>query len=48
MGYIGGLPGQVMLFLSVLAVPVLGYTGIRSYLRRRVPVPESKFRRQTA
>jgi vanillate O-demethylase ferredoxin subunit len=49
MGYIGGVAGQVVLFLGVLAVPVLGYTGIRSWLRRRAPVmPESKFRRQSA
>jgi vanillate O-demethylase ferredoxin subunit len=48
MGYIGGIAGQVALFLGVLAVPVLGYTGIRSYLRRRVRAPEAKFRQQSA
>ena len=35
MGYIGGPLGQVLLFLGVLGVPVLGYTGITSYLRGR-------------
>lgn len=35
MGYVGGLPGQVLLFLAMLAVPVLGWTGVAGYLRRR-------------
>lgn len=48
MGYIGGLAGRIALFLGVMAVPVLGYTGIRSYLRRRVRAPETKFRQQSA
>jgi uncharacterized iron-regulated membrane protein len=48
MGYIGGVFGQVLLFAGVLAVPVLGYTGIRSYLRRRQPAPERKLSNQTA
>jgi ferredoxin-NADP reductase/uncharacterized iron-regulated membrane protein len=35
MGYVGGLFGQVLLFVGVLGVPVLAYTGTSSYLRRR-------------
>ncbi len=35
MGYIGGVFGQILLFTGVLGVPVLGYTGVSSYLRRR-------------
>ncbi len=35
MGYIGGVFGQLVLFFGILAVPVLGYTGIRSYFRRQ-------------
>ena len=35
MGYIGGLFGQLVLFLGVLSIPILGYTGIRSFLRRQ-------------
>ena len=35
MGYIGGALGQMLLFLGVLGIPVLGYTGIASYLRGR-------------
>src|SRR5438270_9541013 len=38
MGYIGGLFGQIALFFGVVAVPILGYTGIRSFLRRRPTV----------
>ncbi len=37
MGQIGGVPGQLLLFAGVLGLPVLGYTGIASYLRRRFP-----------
>jgi vanillate O-demethylase ferredoxin subunit len=49
MGYIGGVFGQVLLFAGVLAVPVLGYTGIHAYLRRRrIAQPERKFSNQTA
>lgn len=48
MGYIGGLFGQLVLFAGVLAVPVLGYTGIRSWLRRRVPRAERAAARQAA
>ena len=49
MGYIGGVFGQIVLFLGVLAVPVLGYTGMRGWLRRRMAtLPEGKFRRQSA
>ena len=36
MGHIGGALGQAVLFLGVLGVPLLAYTGIRSYLRGRV------------
>ena len=49
MGYIGGVFGQLALFLGVLGVPVLGYTGIRTYLRKRfsasAPPPASRRRR---
>jgi len=33
-GLVGGWIGQVLLLFGVLCVPVLGYTGIRSWLRR--------------
>jgi vanillate O-demethylase ferredoxin subunit len=36
MGSIGGIVGQIVLFLGVLGVPVLAFTGIRSYLRGRM------------
>jgi ferredoxin-NADP reductase len=36
-GDVGGLPMQIILFAGILGVPVLGYTGIRSYLRRKIP-----------
>ncbi len=36
MGYIGGWPGQCLLLLGMLSVPLMGYTGISSYLRRRL------------
>ncbi len=38
-GNVGGLPVQLLLFVGILGVPVLGYTGIRGYLRRRFPAP---------
>jgi len=47
MGYIGGAFGQFILFAGILAVPALGYTGIRAWLRRRVPA-ERRFIKQTA
>ena len=34
-GYVGGWVGQLLLLFGVLCIPVLGYTGIRSYFRRR-------------
>jgi ferredoxin-NADP reductase len=34
-GHVGGLPGQLLLLAGALSVPVLAYTGISSYLRRR-------------
>ncbi|MDB5442589.1 MAG: hypothetical protein JWP73_965 [Phenylobacterium sp.] len=34
-GEVGGIVGQVLLFLGALSVPVLAYTGVSSYLRRR-------------
>jgi len=37
-GQIGGLLGQCILLLGVLAVPILGYTGIVRYLRMRKAV----------
>ncbi|VVE24291.1 Vanillate O-demethylase oxidoreductase [Pandoraea terrae] len=33
-GAVGGMFGQLLLLLGVLAVPVLAYTGIKSYVRR--------------
>lgn len=35
MGYLGGMGGQLLLLLGVLGVPVLAYTGISSYVRKR-------------
>jgi ferredoxin-NADP reductase len=37
-GEVGGVFGQLLQFLGILGVPVLGYTGFSSYLRRRSPV----------
>lgn len=34
-GEVGGIFGQFLLFLGALSVPVLAYTGVGSYLRRR-------------
>jgi vanillate O-demethylase ferredoxin subunit len=34
-GQVGGLLGQLLFFLGVLGVPVLAYTGIASWLKRR-------------
>lgn len=42
MGYVGGLFGQILLFAGILGVPVLGYTGVSSYLRRRFAEAEDK------
>jgi ferredoxin-NADP reductase len=39
-GNVGGLPVQLLLFAGILGIPILGYTGIRSYLRRRFPAPD--------
>jgi ferredoxin-NADP reductase/uncharacterized iron-regulated membrane protein len=36
-GQVGGLAMQIVLFVGILGVPVLGYTGVRSYLRRKLP-----------
>jgi vanillate O-demethylase ferredoxin subunit len=42
-GLIGGLWGQLLTFVAVLSVPVMAYTGIVSFLRRRrVPVPAGR------
>lgn len=38
-GQVGGLIGQLLLFLGAAAVPVLAYTGASSYLRRRFHRP---------
>jgi len=35
-GLVGGLFTQILLFLGALAIPVLAYTGISNYLRRRL------------
>lgn len=48
MGYIGGIFGQLLLFVGVLAIPVLGYTGIRAWLRRRMPRGTRAYARQPA
>jgi vanillate O-demethylase ferredoxin subunit len=34
-GHVGGLPVQLLLLAGALSIPVLAYTGIASYLRRR-------------
>lgn len=34
MGYVGGWVGQALLLFGALCIPLLGYTGIRSWLRR--------------
>jgi vanillate O-demethylase ferredoxin subunit len=34
-GHVGGLAGQLVLLAGALSVPLLAYTGISSYLRRR-------------
>jgi uncharacterized iron-regulated membrane protein len=36
-GRVGGLPVQLLLFAGILGVPVLAYTGVHSYLRRKFP-----------
>ncbi|CAN5424332.1 hypothetical protein BH11PSE11_BH11PSE11_01800 [soil metagenome] len=38
-GLIGGLAGQLFLLAGTLSIPVLAYTGIASYLRRRSRQP---------
>jgi ferredoxin-NADP reductase len=38
-GEVGGLAMQLVLFAGILGVPVLGFTGARSYLRRRLARP---------
>lgn len=48
MGYVGGVFGQLVLFVGVLAVPVLGYTGIRAWLRRRAPRIQRAYAKQAA
>jgi len=35
MGYVGGWPVKIILLLAVLSVPVLAWTGVASYLKRR-------------
>ena len=35
MGYVGGLFGQAVLFCAMACIPVLVFTGIRSWLRRK-------------
>lgn len=37
-GKVGGVIGQLMLFLGALAIPVLAYAGVSSYLRRRLRI----------
>jgi len=36
-GEVGGIAVQLLLFVGILGVPVLAYTGIRGYVRRRFP-----------
>lgn len=38
-GEVGGIVGQLLLFIGAIGVPVLGYTGASSYLRRRFRKP---------
>jgi ferredoxin-NADP reductase len=51
-GEVGGVFGQLLQFLGVLGVPILGYTGLSSYLRRKFPrrvdAPKLKVRVKTA
>jgi uncharacterized iron-regulated membrane protein len=44
MGAIGGPPVQALLFLGILGVPLLAFTGFRSYLRGRRAVVVTKAR----
>lgn len=41
MGYIGGVAGQVLLFIGILGIPMLAFTGIRSYFRCRARLKKS-------
>jgi ferredoxin-NADP reductase len=43
-GWIGGVPGQLLLMLAALAVPVLAWTGTASFLRGRRPRPARRLR----
>jgi uncharacterized iron-regulated membrane protein len=47
MGYIGGVFGQLVLLAAILGIPILGYTGIRSYLRGRATAKQT-FRKKSA
>lgn len=46
-GHIGGLFGQLMLLAGALSVPVLAWTGIASYLRRRARAAASASAKRT-
>jgi ferredoxin-NADP reductase len=39
-GNVGGVPMQLLLFAGILGVPVLGYTGVRGYLRKKFRTPQ--------
>ncbi len=41
-GWVGGLFGQLLLLAGALSVPVLAYTGIGSFLRRKSKQPANK------
>ncbi|MDB5451292.1 MAG: hypothetical protein JWQ52_2420 [Phenylobacterium sp.] len=41
-GQVGGLVGQLLLFLGAASIPVLAYTGFSSYLRRRFRKPKAR------
>lgn len=41
-GQVGGVIGQLLLFLGAASVPVLAYTGASSYLRRRFRKPTGR------
>jgi uncharacterized iron-regulated membrane protein len=45
-GHVGGVLGQMLLLVGMLGVPVLGYTGIESYLRKLARRRNSAGRRQ--
>jgi vanillate O-demethylase ferredoxin subunit len=45
-GWVGGVAGQLALFLGALCVPLLAWAGVSSYLLRRRPAPGAPVRMQ--